>query len=300
MSKSIYTEYANLTPYHTKWLDGCGATWAGGDKFSEMKFIIDDCISFTSGSFYQSPKIYYRRKDAIHLPTGDAFCQGVAEILGIEYVPEKPFTRKLINKLELHDKMERPLPEGTISKTETVTDDKGLAIDVKLLSEKDREWLGINFCVEIAFKYWAYIGYEVGFIYGDNLNDNIPITTDPTEFMRYVADKTGKEYIKNLTITPEIKEKIQPKIKERHIKASQQYNTPNVVMPTPTYPHKTYRVLDSLDGVPLDRRIPLSEWIPPFGTKVKFEFPDNIIYGRVNLISKDGIEVLGKFFKCTA
>jgi hypothetical protein len=36
----------------------------------------------------------------------------------------------------------------------------------------------------------------------------------------------------------------------------------------PFYPHKTYRVLDSLDGIPLDTRIPLSEWIPPMDSEV--------------------------------
>jgi len=35
---------------------------------------------------------------------------------------------------------------------------------------------------------------------------------------------------------------------------------------SPSY--KTYRILDSLDGIPLDKRIPLSEWIPPFGEEV--------------------------------
>lgn len=34
------------------------------------------------------------------------------------------------------------------------------------------------------------------------------------------------------------------------------------------HPHKTYRVLDSLDGIPLDTRIPLSEWIPPMESEV--------------------------------
>lgn len=37
-----------------------------------------------------------------------------------------------------------------------------------------------------------------------------------------------------------------------------------------TFSHKTYRILDSLDGIPLDTRFKLSEWIPPYNEELIF------------------------------
>ena len=329
MNKSIYTEYANLTPYHIKWLDECGATWGDGTLLKD--YPPSNTYLFFNGlyvdKFSQSARITEHQSDYTHLPTGDAFCQGVAGILGIEYGPEKPFTRKLINKLELHDKMERPLPEGTISKTETVTDDKGLAIDVKLLSEKDREWLKLNAgkmqkvsnAIHGAEKYQEYVCYlydlsvanciePENFGYAEKEfyeSKGVCITTDPTEFIRYVADKTGKEWEPTndqkewkavekppLGLTPKYVKTEERK--QEILEAMNRYNETGKPIPeewvkeydelsglidegSPTYPHKTYRVLDSLDGVPFDKRIPLSEWVPPFGKPILYIEDDTFL-----------------------
>lgn len=313
MNKSIYTEYADLTPYHIKWLDGCGATWGDGTLLKD--YPPSNTYLFFNGlyvdKFSQSARITEHQSDYTHLPTGDAFCQGVAGILGIEYVPEKPFTRKLINKLELHDKMERPLPEGTISKTETVTDDKGLAIDVKLLSEKDREWLNINKGQPLPWdKGWGFCTldrYDLLCLSHKNYLEEykISITTDPTEFIRYVANKTGKEWEPTndqkewkavekppLGLTPKYVKTEERK--QEILEAMNRYNETGKPIPeewvkeydelsglidegSPTYPHKAYRVLDSLDSVPLDKRIPLSEWVPPFGKPILYIEDDTFL-----------------------
>ena len=274
MNKSIYTEYANLTPYHKKWLDECGAKkyFMSLSLFGSMKWGYIFFEVKKDGHYLNLSDFYYKVQDYTHLPTGDAFCQGVAEILGIEYVPE-----------------------GT--KTETTTEDKGLAIDVKLLSEKDRKWLGINFCVEIAFKHWAYIGYELGFIYGDNLNDNIPITTDPTEFIRYVANKTGKEWDEKPMfgknqIEIDLDEQLFPGRQNMGEGALTNEDVMELLGDKVGYgSYKTYRVLDSLNGVPLDKRIPLSEWIPPFLQRVLFVKNDEFKSVYVCDVSKDGLSV---------
>lgn len=298
MNKSIYTEYANLTPYHTKWLDECGAKWAGTkETFGEFTGVNEPFIEYSlSFNGFVQCNDTAKSGNLIHLPTGDAFCRGVAEILGIEYVPEKPFTRKLINKLELHDKMERPLPEGTISKTETVTDDKGLAIDVKLLSEKDREWLKLNAgkmqkvsnAIYGAEKYQEYVCYlndlelancsdPENFGYAEKEfyeSKGVCITTDPTEFIRYVANKTGKEwgekpmFGKN-QIEIDLDEQLFPGRQNMGEGALTNEDVMELLGDKVGYgSYKTYRVLDSLDGVPFDTRIPLSEWVPPIGKRV--------------------------------
>lgn len=60
----------------------------------------------------------------------------------------------------------------------------------------------------------------------------------------------------------------------------------------PTHPHRVYRVLDSLDDIPFDTRIPLSEWIPPFDINVLFIMKDYYSMGRVREI-KEGFICLG-------
>jgi len=52
----------------------------------------------------------------------------------------------------------------------------------------------------------------------------------------------------------------------------------------PSYPHRLYRVLDSLGVVPFDKRMPLSEWIPPMGAEVIFIVKNEVIPGHVKSI----------------
>lgn len=58
--------------------------------------------------------------------------------------------------------------------------------------------------------------------------------------------------------------------------------------------HKTYRVLDSLDGIPLDTRIPLSEWIPPPRAKVLLITGERYFEAWVQYIDNEGIRIGSK------
>lgn len=61
----------------------------------------------------------------------------------------------------------------------------------------------------------------------------------------------------------------------------------------PSYPHKTYRILDSLDGIPLDKRFKLSEFpLPPFGKEVLFVIKGKFFRACVSEI-KQNVIVLG-------
>lgn len=58
-----------------------------------------------------------------------------------------------------------------------------------------------------------------------------------------------------------------------------------------TYPHKSYRILESLDDISLDTRIPLSEWIPPQGENVFVISSDGkFFYGSFSLLTTDSIQ----------
>ena len=57
------------------------------------------------------------------------------------------------------------------------------------------------------------------------------------------------------------------------------------------YPHRLYRVLDSLGGIPFDKRIPLSEWIPPMGERVCFIWGELFYAGFVLQIDQRGLFV---------
>jgi hypothetical protein len=63
----------------------------------------------------------------------------------------------------------------------------------------------------------------------------------------------------------------------------------------PIYPHKVYRVLDSLDGIPLDTRIPLSEWIPPQDKDVLIIIKDHYFVGTISGIRSSGMSYNNKF-----
>lgn len=294
-SQSIYTEYANLTPENIQWLDGCGATWSGTDKlkFSEFKCLpiwqvmLTDYASTKDGYVFQ-----WRYKDQItnqiHILTGSEFCERVAEILGIEKpVFASDLKDKLVKKLELHDRMERPLPEG---------EDKELAIEVSQLREEDIEAL-----VEMCGEAWAevpkqalknknerYLFYREGGLDCHHKmglkNLGVTITESVPEFMRYVAKKTGKKWEDKLFNDAFFNNDSSNIMSPDEVDAIIQ----SIASP-PTYPHRLYRVLDSLDGIPFDTRIPLSEWVPPFLKIVLLITEDDQVIGQLTKIIENEI-----------
>lgn len=172
-SQSIYTEYANITPEHKTWLDGCGAKWLQGERFRQFPIFYSKIV-FEGKYFYNYDVPNMTRPCA---KTGSEFCERVAEILGIE----KPVFG------------DKPEVEG-----------KGLAIEVSQLREEDIETL-----VEMCGESWAevpkqalknknerYLFYKEGGLDCHHKmglkNLGVTITESVPEFMRYVAKKTGK------------------------------------------------------------------------------------------------------------
>ena len=265
MNQSIYTERENILPHHAEWLDGCGATWLiFNTKFStgvnaRMGNIIFNGMKQNGFSHAYDPDINY-----IHIPTGTEFCECVAEILGLP----------------------KPTFEVDISKTETTTEPiKGMAIEVSRLSGEDKDKLskwdsvwGLIF--PIAEKKNYAVCYWPDKVPGHALIDfykqeGFTITESPTEFLKYVKQQTGKEY--------KTKEKnIGDVLNEKFLD----------LFDSPTYPHKIYRILDSLDGIPLDTRIPLSECIPPFGVELVFIDSVNWVKGCLVSIMESYVNIL--------
>ncbi|ATN95016.1 hypothetical protein [Leptospira phage LE4] len=261
MNQSIYTERENILPHHAEWLDGCGAVW----WINRVRFSLRHDISEVSFiAFCVSDNTFLTSYDEsyTHIPTGTEFCERVAEILGLP----------------------KPTFEVDISKKETTTDHipdigekvepiKGMAIEVSRLSEEDKKTIE-QFSGDSDIwseKQWTYILYDTEGFNLCKINaeclEGLDITESPTEFLEYVAQQTGKEYKpmnNHQAVTSGTNDEVN--------------NTPRIggvvnerfldMFDSPTYPHKTYRILDSLDGIPFDKRIPLSEWIPPFGVEV--------------------------------
>lgn len=289
MNQSIYTEYANLTPDHVAWLDGCGAERENLSYNEKNRY-----VCFNSGNtklwFIEMGHSMFMRYTHIH--TGSEFCQRVAEILGIDKpVFASDLKDKLVKKLEMHDRMERPLPE-----------DKGLVIEVNLLSEEDKKFLtDCDSTFYIVIREATRLGYAVSF-WAEKMagharidfyrHEGLRITTDPNEFMRYVAAKTGKEWKPK---GDEFIESFEPNDEEINkgienaIKQSDKDD-----WKIWDYPHRTYRVLDSLDGIPFDTRIPLSEWIPPFGVDLIFISDADWYRGIVHAMDQRFIYLLVK------
>jgi len=262
----LHTEYTNLTPYHIRWLDGCGKLWVG-NRSVFSKYIPNEasvCYSILTNSFEKCRTQYYEENNYTHCPTGDAFCQGVAKILGIEYVPEK-------------------------------AEIKGMAIEVSRLSEEDRGHLS-DFCgeyehiISVAEHNNEAVSFGCGHANFAPLDfykqAGYTITESPNEFLKYVAQQTGKEYKPNLigkeftaTFLDESGE-IDAEAWEK-IKASQLMKE---------FPHKAYRILDSLDNVQLDKRIPLSEWVPPYKGQVAVIKEDCFFRGTFYAIVESGVE----------
>lgn len=220
-SQSIYTEYANLSPDHIEWLDGCGATWESGEIFSKYKMRYMQVVF--------NGRVFHRQSlgsDWQKIPTGSEFCERVAEILGIE----KPvFGDKFIKAFEPN---EEEINKG-IDKAEKeweVKEKPPLGLTPKYIHDRMREQE-----IQEAIDRYKLANKEV-----------------PEEWLREHFDLISKEGAL-------------------------------------AHPHRTYRVLDSLDGVPFDKRIPLSEWIPPFEVEVLFIIGKNFFKGNLNQITKDEI-----------
>lgn len=246
---SIYIESEKIKSRKdiVEWLDKCGATIKHLKNIVENTYIIFG-VSKANGIKYWKYNTFLseaQKEDSTHCQTPEQFCELIAECLGID----------------------KPVFEVDISKTETTTKPiKGMAIEVSRLSEGDREWLDSHWVRmskwgDFKFLQW-YEGEES--LFCDKV-EYTTITDSPTEFLRYVAQQTGKEYKPGIASEKEIAEMLE--------KMSEDCFTP------PSYPHKTYRILDSLDGIPLDTRIPLSEWIPPFGKEVLWIFGDEYVKG---------------------
>lgn len=163
---------------------------------------------------------------------------------------------------------------------------KGMAIEVSRLSESDKESLSmLQYSFQTSIKQAIKNNLCVGFwSFGSSgfsdknfyKSAGFTITESPTEFREYVAQQTGKEYKKTADYDVQKFVANREGMAERLAKApftnEELMDLPDeeigkLNFGKPTYPHKTYRILDSLDGIPLDTRIPLSEWIPPMGPK---------------------------------
>jgi len=236
MNQSIYIERENIQPHHAEWLDGCGAVW----WINRVRFSLRHDISEVSFiAFCVSDNTFLTSYDEsyTHIPTGTEFCECVAEILGLP----------------------KPTFEVDISKKETTTEPiKGMAIEASRLSESDKKSLSMpQYSFQTSIKQAIKNNLCVGFwSFGSSgfsdknfyKSAGFTITESPAEFLKYVAQQTGKEYKKEW---------------------GQTHGNPRTSQPvSESYKFKTYRILDSLDNVPLDKRIPLSEWIPPVGKKV--------------------------------
>jgi len=145
---------------------------------------------------------------------------------------------------------------------------KGMAIEVSRLSEEDKKWLlknhnhGMSAIQSVNEKFNVLGAYNLGGLgcytqeyYADM---GFTITDSPQVFMEYVAQQTGKKYVAKKFL-----ENFEPDETKINLGIESTISKTETV-----YPHKTYRILDSLDGIPLDKRFKLSEWIPPFGVDV--------------------------------
>jgi len=283
MNQSIYTERENILPHHAEWLDGCGAVW----WINRVRFSLRHDISEVSFiAFCVSDNTFLTSYDEsyTHIPTGTEFCECVAEILGLEkplFGVDKfiasdlrvgisktetttdhiPYVGKKVDEQDkLFPGRDNTMGEGALTQEDIeillgdsiVKPIKGMAIEVSRLSEEERNYIQSLRSISCLWNEWTYCSFTKEYNNLCNkdyilLND-ITITESPAEFLKYVAQQTGKEYKKEW---------------------GQTHGNPRTSQPvSESYKFKTYRILDSLDNVPLDKRIPLSEWIPPVGKKV--------------------------------
>jgi len=294
MNQSIYTESAPLLARKdlVEWLDGCGAVWGSGAVFSKSEALVYPYVCFGGPpvKYFQAGSSYHLFEGKYtHIPTGTEFCERVAEILGVEKpvfeqfgnseqvdISKKETTTDHIpyvgQKVDEQDKLfpgrNNTMGEGSLTQEDIeillgdsiVKPIKGMAIEVSRLSESDKESLSmLQYSFQASIKQAIKNNLCVGFwSFGSSgfsdknfyKSAGFTITESPTEFREYVAQQTGKEYKKEW---------------------GQTHGNPRTSQPvSESYKFKTYRILDSLDGIPMDTRIPLSEWIPPMGVEVCF------------------------------
>lgn len=246
-----------------EWLDGCGVRWCSSEcKFSKFEPFNDWYVFFDSDKdFSQLPEPI---DNFSHCQTPEQFCELIAESLGIH----KPVFGEPI---------------------------KGMAIEVSRLSEEDKAWLRENIInakgiLEEAIEHRKLIcswrSYKpIGF--GDKkylIERKCTITDSPKVFMEYVAQQTGKEY------KPEPVGELRASMIHNSLDDGPSFediakalgvDDDSWKLRHPSYPHKTYRILDSLDGIPLDTRFKLSEWIPPFQKDVLFIIKGKMFIGHI-------------------
>lgn len=302
---SIYIESEKILARKdiVEWLDGCGATIKHLKNIIENTYIIFG-VSKTNGIKYWKYNMFLaevQSEGPMQCTTALGFCQGVAKILGI---PEPTFGVD-ISKTETTTEPSEQLPP------------KGMAIEVSRLSEDDRRELCKIAKEEFDWDYYLHNQFIMGWDQDGWLWNKLPrlkklgytITDSPKVFMEYVAQQTGKEYVGEdlkpvqffkytekppLGLRPKYisdKERMQ-EIQE----AIDRYKMANKRVPEEwleehlelnmaefsiSYPHKTYRILDSLDDIPLDKRFKLSEWIPPFQKDVVFIIKGKAFVGHI-------------------
>ncbi|ATN94991.1 hypothetical protein [Leptospira phage LE3] len=294
MNQSIYTERENILPHHAEWLDGCGAKWKGsGESFIEAMpnqytYIVYEQINGIykfAGGFEGG---YAKYPDYTHIPTGTEFCERVAEILGL---PKPTF--------EVGIRENRTTTDHIPDVGEKVEQIKGMAIDANLLNEDQIKWLESFGKVTIMQALQNRNQRFIYLVFGrlqyhemQNLSANgYTITESPTEFLEYVGKQTGKEYKPPRGFDP--KDGIPPNLGTNEAIDSYKKKIRAEIQSQPVsepYKFKTYHILDSLDEIPLDKRIPLSEWIPPFGKSIMFIISeDRCAWAKITGIHNGGI-----------
>ncbi len=195
------------------------------------------------------------------------FLEYVAQQTGKEYKMEPTFgevTGHVLTQNEIDKIIEFDKPEP-----------KGMAIDLHLLSKSDRSKLeeltiGSATLENGHDKYLRLKNGKIWAVSKERIESlGYTITDSSKVFLEYVAQQTGKEYQPNIVNLP-------PNIEQKML-----------------YPnHKNYRILDSLDGIPLDTRIPLSEWIPPMGAEVLWVIDKSAYMGHFGGLNIDGLVIL--------
>jgi hypothetical protein len=148
----IYIEYNKLNKHHIEWLDKCGAKWAGIEakfsKYNPRETHIFFIYLFNKQWVFKQGDVCSVTGET-HILTADEFCKGVAERLGIEYIPkeryaftqdevdailkdcddittvsgtltEEYFQKKLADKLAEHARADAGFPESVVTGTKWV------------------------------------------------------------------------------------------------------------------------------------------------------------------------------------
>lgn len=288
---SIYIESEKIQARKdiVEWLDGCGATWALGERFSEIgRSILEELAKPDKFVWFNHPihksKFSFGRAENkhTHCQTPEQFCELIAESLGID----KPVFGEVNDQNDHTESHLKPI--------------KGIAIEVSRLSEDDKKWLKniyptwneyYKFCVcsKLEGEKFNYID-----MCGPLLvkNRGYTITDSPKVFMEYVAQQAGKEYMSEPVAelrASMIHDSLDDGPSFGDIAKALGVDDDSWKLRHPSYPHKTYRILDSLDGIPLDKRFKLSEWIPPMEKELIFIDSKNWAKGKLDSLMIDTV-----------